>query len=458
MEYRTNKKEQPIDKIIRPFQEFAQAEASGGILLIIAVILALLMANSPFKNLYFETWSTNLTISFGNLFYLSKPTILWINDGIMTFFFLLVGLEIKRELLVGELSSPKKALLPAVAAIGGMTFPALIFILFNLNTQWTNAWAVPMATDIAFTLGILAILGSRVPSSLKLFLASFAIVDDIGAVLIIALFYTEKIALDYLLVSALLLLLLVLYNFLGGKKVLFYLVIGVLIWFFMVKSGIHATIAGILLAFTIPATKGIDVSDLKTQAKEFLESLAFKDSNIHLEEEIHHSAMKQLEEICKESETPLQRLEHSLNPWVSFLIIPIFAFANAGVDLSILGSQISYTDLVFHPIFLGILLGLVIGNPIGVNLLIYLAYKLKLISLPRQSTWVHIIGISSLAGVGFTMSHFIASLAFAGDTNVLALNIARFVILIGSLISGLIGFSILYYSKKINDRLGLQTT
>ena len=452
------KKQQPIDKIVRPFQEFASIEASGGILLIISVILALITANSPFKTNYFDTWSTPFSISFGSLFYLSKPTILWINDGIMVFFFLLVGLEIKRELLVGELSSTKKALLPAIAALGGMAFPALIFLLFNLNTAWTNAWAVPMATDIAFTLGILAILGSRVPSSLKLFLASFAIVDDIGAVLIIAIFYTEKIILDYLLASALLLILLVLYNFIGGKNLIIYLLIGIIIWFFMVKSGVHATIAGILLAFTIPASKGIDVPDLKNQAKEFLESLAYKNTDIHLEEEIHHSALKQLEDICKESETPLQRLEHALNPWVSFLIIPFFAFANAGVDLSILSNQISFADLFIHPIFLGIFLGLLIGNPIGINLSIYLGYKFKLISLPSKTTWVHIIGISSLAGVGFTMSHFIASLAFAGETNVLALNIARFVILIGSLISGLIGFAILYFSKKINDQLGLQTT
>ena len=446
-----NKKEQPIDRILRPFQEFVNAEVSGGIVLIGAVILALIIANSPLKDQYFSLWLTKFSISFGDSFTISKDLIHWINDGIMALFFLLVGLEIKREVLVGELASVDKALLPIVSAIGGMTVPALIYILFNSSTEWVNAWAVPMATDIAFSLGILVLLGKRVPASLKIFLASFAIVDDIGAILIIAIFYTEKLLLDYLLVVFLLLVLLIAYNLLGGKNLLFYLLIGVLIWFFILKSGLHATIAGILLAMTIPATKNLDITEFTKQAKYYFDSLSFENHNIHLVEEIHHSALKDLEHLCNTTETPLQRLEHSLAPWVAFLIIPIFAFANAGVDLSLILNAMPINELFTHPVFLGIMFGLVIGNPIGINLFIHASRRLGIVKLPDKVNWIHVLGISSLAGVGFTMSHFIASLSFTSPSDILVLNVARFVILIASAISGLIGFTILFFSEKLND-------
>ncbi len=447
-----NKKSQPIDKILRPFQEFVNAEVSSGIILIGSVVLALLIANSPFKEDYFSLWLTKFTISFGDSFTISKDLIHWINDGIMTLFFLLVGLEIKREVLVGELASFDKALLPIVTALGGMTLPALIYIFFNWNTSWTNAWAVPVATDIAFTLGILVLLGKRIPPSLKLFLASFAIVDDIGAVLIIAIFYTEKLMLDYLLLGALFFGLLIAYNILGGKNLLFYLAIGLIIWFFILKSGIHATIAGILLAMTIPATKKLNISDFTKQAKYYFDSLTFENQDNHLEDEIRHSALKQLEDLCNNTETPLQRLEHSLAPWVAFLIIPVFAFANAGVDVSLILNSLPIFDLLFHPVFLGIFFGLIIGNPLGLNLFIHISRKFGIVRLPDKVNWVHILGISSLAGVGFTMSHFIASLAFANTSDTLVLNVARFVILIASAISGIIGFTVLFFSEKINKK------
>ena len=445
------KKNQPIDKILRPFQEFVNAEVSSGIILIGSVFLALIIANSQFKDQYFSLWHTTFTIAFGDSFTISKDLIHWINDGIMTLFFLLVGLEIKREILVGELASFDKALLPIVTAIGGMTLPALIFIIFNWGTNWVNAWAVPVATDIAFSLGILVLLGKRVPANLKLFLASFAIVDDIGAVLIIAIFYTEKLLLNYLLLGALLLGLLIAYNFLGGKNLLFYLLIGILIWFFILKSGIHATIAGILLAMTIPASKKVNLTDFTKQAKYYFDSLSFENKNNHLEEEIHHSALKQLEQLCNSTETPLQRLEHGLESWVAFLIIPIFAFANAGVDISLILNAIPISELISHPVFLGIFFGLIIGNPIGINLLIHGSKKLEIIKLPEKVTWVHILGLSFLAGVGFTMSHFIANLAFTGASDLIVLNIARFVILIASVISGIIGFTILFFSEQLNS-------
>jgi NhaA family Na+:H+ antiporter len=449
----TQHKKQQLDKILQPFQEFVNAEVSSGIVLMLAVIIAMIIANSPLKDQYFDTWLIPFSISFGSYFELTKPVILWINDGLMALFFLLVGLEIKREVLVGELASFNKALLPAVSAIGGMSIPALIYILFNLNTPWANAWAVPVATDIAFTLGILALLGKRVPVSLKLFLASFAIVDDIGGVLIIAIFYTDKLAFEYLILSAILFIALLGFNFLGGKKNLVYFAIGVLIWIFILKSGIHATIAGILLAITIPATKKININEFTHQAKYYIDTLNFQDENSNYESEIHHSAVKQLQELCIQTETPLQKLEHSLAPWVAFIVIPIFAFANAGVDLSLILNAISINELISHPVFLGIFFGLIIGNPIGINLLIYTAKRLNLIQFPPQVTWIHVIGVSCLAGVGFTMSHFIASLAFASGSDVLVLNIARFVILVGSAISGAIGFTILFFSEKLNKLL-----
>lgn len=452
MNVKTQGKGQPIDKILRPFQEFVNAEVSGGIILVLTVILALLIANSPFKGDYFSLWQEKISISFGSVFYLSKALILWINDGLMALFFLLVGLEIKREVLVGELSSFKKALLPAVAALGGMFFPALIFLFFNYNSQWLSAWAIPMATDIAFSLGILILVGKRVPTSLKLFLVSFAIVDDIGAVIIIALFYTEKVFLDYLVLALILLFLLIGYNLLGGKSLLVYFVVGILIWLFILKSGLHATLAGILVALTIPASKKIDIKDFTLQAKYFLDSLTFENSDSYVEEEIHHSGLKQLEELCGQTETPLQRLEHGLAPWVSFIIVPLFAFANAGVDLSLLGNSISIQDLFFHPVFLGIFFGLILGKSIGITLFVYISERLKIIKLPNQVTMIHVIGISVLAGVGFTMSHFIASLTFTSPDQEVVLNLARFVILLASAISGIIGYLILYSSEGLNKR------
>ena len=266
------------------------------------------------------------------------------------------------------------------------------------------------------------------------------------------IFYTEKLLLDYLLLSVILLVLLFGYNFIGGKKLLVYLLVGVLIWIFVLKSGIHSTIAGVLLAMTIPASKKINLNDFTKEAKYYFDSLTFQNqSDQHLEVEIHHSALKQLEELCINTETPLQRLEHSLAPWIALLIVPLFAFANAGVDLSLLGNLISFNDLIVHPVFLGILIALIIGNPIGINLLIHLALRLKFIKLPSGVNSIHVLGVSCLAGVGFTMSHFIASLAFTGPENILVLNIARFVILIGSVISGLLGFLILYYSENLSN-------
>ena len=456
MNIKTNlypKKEETIDKILRPFQDFVNAEVSGGLVLISTVILALIIANSPIKDNYFSFWNTTFTIAFGNSFVLSKALILWINDGLMALFFLLVGLEIKREILIGELANFNKALLPAIAAIGGMIFPAIIFILFNVQSEWIGGWAIPVATDIAFTLGILALLGKRIPSSLKLFLASFAIVDDIGAVLIIAIFYSEKILLDYILLGVIFLALLIGYNFLGGKNLLVYLSIGILIWFFILKSGLHATIAGILLAFTIPTTKKINISDFTIEAKFFLDSLFFQNPNNNLEDEIHHSALKQLEDLCQNTETPLQKLEHALAPWVAFLIVPIFAFANAGVDVSFIGSIVSLTELISHPIILGILFGLVMGKTVGITVFVFIAHRINIITLPSQVTMIHIIGVAVLAGVGFTMSHFIASLAFSGADQQLILNLARFVILVASSIAGILGYSILYFSNSMKKKI-----
>jgi NhaA family Na+:H+ antiporter len=401
---------------------FVNAEVSSGIVLIIVVILAMIIANSPLSEDYFSFWLMPLSLSLGEFFSISKPIILWINDGLMAIFFLLVGLEIKREILVGELASKNKAMLPVFAALGGMSVPALIYIFFNINSPFLNAWAIPVATDIAFSLGILALVGNRVPVSLKLFLASFAIVDDIGAVLIIALFYTNKLALDYLILAFILLVLLFGFNLIGGKNLLVYLSVGLVIWLFILQSGIHATIAGVLLAIVIPASKKTNIADFKSQTKGYLEIVSNGETNLE-KNELNQATINQLKELCKNTQTPLQDLEHRLTPWVFFLIVPIFAFANAGINIA---QTLASTGLLTNPVVLGIFFGLLIGNPIGINLIIYITTRLGIVKLPADIKWIHVLGVSFLAGVGFTMSYFIAGLAFIDDLQIL--NISRFVI------------------------------
>ncbi len=383
------------------FKKFIHNSQSSGILLILCVAVSLLIANSSlgpaFQNLLDKKIGTEM-------FQLNYPISIWINDGLMAIFFLLVGLEIKREIVEGELSSLKNASLPIVAAVGGMVVPALIYFLFNTGTEYANGWAIPMATDIAFSLAIISLLGKGVPLSLKIFLTALAIVDDLGAIMVIAIFYTDQIHWNYMGLSGLMVALLVALNFFNVKKHIFYLIPGVLLWYFMHHSGIHATIAGVLLAFTIPTN--VSTTEI----------------------------------------SPLEKLEQQLHLPVSFLIMPLFALANTNITF-----KAGMVDGLFSSLGYGIILGLFLGKLIGINLFSYIFIKLKISNLPLNSTWPQMIGTALLAGIGFTMSIFIALLSFKGHPEIQ--DEAKFAILMASLISGISGYLILKnFRKKTVDQ------
>lgn len=386
-------------------RQFSKTETASSFLLLISAILAMLIANSPLSPIYNMLVDLPVSIEIGD-FTIAKPLLLWINDGLMALFFLLVGLELKREFLEGELSSVAQVILPLIGAVGGMAVPALIYVYFNYDDPVAlNGWAIPAATDIAFALGILALLGSRVPLSLKVFLTSLAIFDDIGAILIIAVFYTSKISFLSLAVAAICVLVLLLLNMRGVTERSPYFLVGMVMWVAMLKSGVHATLAGIILAAFIP--------------------LYCKKNKL------------------KPNESPLKILEEDLHSIVAFAILPIFAFANSGIDLSNFN-----TDVLLHPVTLGIACGLFFGNQIGVFTLCFLAVKLGFTQLPKDVNWLSLYGVSALCGVGFTMSLFIGSLAFE-ETGVNLLFDERVGIFLGSLASGLVGYIVLTFS--LND-------
>ncbi len=426
----------PIEKLTYPIQEFLHQQASGGILLIIATVIALAWANSPFSESYYHLWHTYIKLDIGGIG-LNYSLHHWINDGLMVIFFFVVGLEIKREMLVGELSSAKKAALPIAAALGGMIFPALIYTIFNLGSEGSSGWGIPMATDIAFVVGILALLGNRVPLALKIFILALAIVDDLGAVLVIAIFYTSNISYTSLLIGAGLIVLLIAMNKMGVRNLLVYTLVGIALWLAFLKSGVHATVAGVLLAFTIPVSSRINTKKFKNETESLLKD--FNNAGEHGENVLTNSErltiVDQIENNCEKILTPLQRFEHGLHPWVSFFIMPVFALANAGVTI---GS--GFSSALTHPVSIGIILGLFIGKQIGIFGFSYLAVKLKLASEPEGVSWKKIYAASILAGIGFTMSLFIANLAFNSPD---LLNISKVGILTGSLLSGIVGFIIL---------------
>ncbi|MCZ8239757.1 MAG: Na+/H+ antiporter NhaA [Leptospiraceae bacterium] len=433
--------EKPIYKITSPFRWFAGFGAAGGFLLLLCSVVAMIWANSPFYESYFEILETKLSFSLGSVG-LSKGLILWINDALMAVFFFVVGLEIKREFLVGELSKLKKALLPLIAALGGMIVPALFYFWVNPEGAKANGWGIPMATDIAFALGFLALLGDRVPNSLKVFLTALAIVDDIGAVLVIGLFYTDTVVLIALGLAILFFAILIAGNALGIRTAWFYLIVGIFLWLAFLKSGIHATVAGVLAAFTIPARTLFDRKEFVRESKNLLYFFEENESNnkdmISAEQE---SAVNTLEAACESVIPPLLRLEHAIFPWVTFAIMPIFALANAGVRL-----EKPIVDALSDEVTLGIIAGLVLGKPIGIFFFSWLAVKSKLADLPSYSNWRQILGAGFLGGIGFTMSIFIAGLAFKGELGFES--DAKIGILTGSLLSALIGMALLFKSKK----------
>ncbi len=424
-----------MQTFLHPFQSFFKTEAAGGILLLAAAVAALVWANSPLAASYDALWGTYVTVGAG-AFEISKPLLLWVNDGLMAVFFFVVGLEIKREVLAGELAEPRKAALAIAAALGGMVTPALFYAALTLGTDRVAGWGIPMATDIAFALGVLALLGSRAPLALKVFLTAVAIVDDLGAVIVIALFYTAELKVGALVASLALVGVLALANRLGVQRPLVYGLVGVAVWVLMLKSGIHATIAGVLVALTIPANRRIDEGEFAAKAEELLarfrEGIAGSPTEPTPDQ---MAAVHSLEEACEHVETPLQRLEHGLHGLVAFVIMPIFALANAGVGL---GGSLG--ALATDTVALGVMLGLVVGKPVGVLLLSFVAVKLGLAALPSGVTWRHVIGVSFLTGIGFTMSIFIATLAFGEGP---LLDSAKVGILAASIVSGVLGAAFL---------------
>src|SRR5271156_4167609 len=425
----------PIDVITSPFARFAKMEAAGGILLLVATAAALVWANSQWEHSYHQIWIAQETFSVGHIS-LSESRHEWVNDGLMSIFFFLVGLEIKRELLIGELSTFKQAAFPFIAAIGGSIIPALFYVAINKGSAGANGWGIPMATDIAFALGLLALLGSRVPVALKVFVAALAIVDDIFGVLVIALFYTQHISYWALTLAFVGVAVSFTANWMGIRSPAVYAVIGVCVWIAVLNSGVHATIAGILLAFTIPARNSLDKAEFLHQSRSLLDQFESHDLNSAKA----HNAIHVLEQKCEMIESPLLRIEHALQPWVSFLIMPIFAFANAGVH--VLGKT---SAALTHPIALGVLLGLLLGKPIGITLFARLASVVGLGSLPTAVTWSQIFGASWLCGIGFTMSLFIAGLALgSGDV----LDISKIGTLAASIGAGCVGSILLLKSGK----------
>ncbi len=421
-------------KILSPFQKFLKIESFSGILLLTATMIALVWANSPFGDSYQSLWQYKIGFTTQS-FELNKPIILWINDGLMAIFFFLIGLEIKREFLIGELNSVKKISFPLFGALGGMSVPVLLFLVLNQNPETLKGWGIPMATDIAFSLAILNLLGNRIPLSLKIFLTAFAIVDDIGAVLVIAVFYSGNINIGLLVAALILLGILYTLFFKGYYSKFLIIIFGVIIWTLFLKSGIHPTIAGILLAFLVPVRQKIDTPafiDNLVNITNNIKQTAITKKPILTKEQIEQ--IDDLEDWTNKYQSPLQHLEHKLHNWVAYFIIPVFALANAGVLIN--SNIVLETALIRN-----IIICLVLGNSIGISSIILFVKKIKLIEVPKEISNRQIIGVSFLAGIGFTMAIFIASLAFENSPTYIAS--AKIGILIGSFISALIGFIIL---------------
>lgn len=436
--------EKAFDKILTPFDEFVHRQTTSGLLLMATAILAMVMANSGLATFYQHLVHMPISINIGE-WGLEKTLHHWVNDGLMALFFFLVGLELKREILVGELAVPRQAALPIIAAFGGMVIPALVYFAFNPDGDAARGWGIPMATDIAFAIGALVLLANRVPKALITFLVALAIVDDLGAVMVIAIFYTEQVVLEALAAAAVVLAVLITLNRAGIRQPLPYFLLGGLLWLILLKSGVHATLAGIITAFTIPAKPKYDPAHfsrhVKTLMKRFDANLKL-DKNIMTNEALH-TEVQTLKNGVSKVETPLQRLEHSLHMPVAFLIIPIFAFINAGIPMQF--SDIGET--LMHPVTLGVIFGLVFGKFIGIVGLCWLALKLGIGQLPAKTSFSQIAGVGLLAGIGFTMAIFIAELGFANQAEYLLM--AKTGILFASLFAGISGYIwLLLVSKR----------
>ncbi len=431
-------KQSPIERIAKPIQSFIAQEKSGGIVLGISVVLALILANSAWADSYHHFLENSFGFQWNGKSYFDYNLHHWINDGLMAIFFFVVGLELKREIVGGELANPRKAMLPIAAALGGMAVPAAIYLLFNPSGEAHSGWGIPMATDIAFALGVLYLLGDRIPLSLKVFLTALAIVDDLGAVLVIAFFYTSDISTIHLFIGGMVLVLMYIGNKLGVRSILFYAVLGIGgVWTTFLLSGVHATIAAVLAAFTIPADVRINEKSFIEKIQRYLDRFRNLDPTENTptltNEQLH--VLEQINTTTIEATPPLQRLEHAMHPMISFFIIPIFALANAGVSLSI-----DLDSLFSSNVAIGVAMGLLLGKVIGVVGFTLLFVKLGVAPFPNGMNIRNLVGLGMLAAIGFTMSLFITSLAFSHQEHITQAKIGIFA---ASLIGGIVGYAIL---------------
>jgi len=427
--------------LLRPFEDFFKRQASGGLVLLATTALALTLANSPLRDAYHHFWEIELTVGIDG-FGLTRSLHHWINEGLMAIFFFVVGLEIKREFIAGELASPRKAALPIAAAIGGMLVPAGLFILVNPHEPAYAGWGIPMATDIAFALGVIALLGNRIPRSLAIFLTALAIVDDLGAVVVIALFYTGDISLIALGYAVLCFIILIAGNRLGLQNPNFYALFGLLLWLALLQSGLHASIAGVLIGATIPIRARYPDADFIGIAEGLLDRLrlfAPVPGPFHDDEKL--GTLLAFEHACHDSMSPLQRMEHEMNPWVIYGVMPIFALANAGISLD--PAQLLST--FSSPVALGVGAGLLLGKPLGIFFFTWLAVRLRLCDLPSGCHWPDIFGLGILGGIGFTMSIFITTLAYSQPELILEAKVGIFS---ASLLAGLLGYAVLLHHTR----------
>ena len=435
------------DYIVRPAESFFKKEASSSVLLLLASLVAVAWANSSLAPAYHHLLHIDLTLALGDHL-ITKSLVHWINDGLMTFFIFVVGLEIKREILVGELSSPKSALLPVVAALGGMLLPGAIYYAINRGTATAHGWGIPMATDIAFALGAIAVFGKRLPVGLRVFLSAFAIADDLGAVIIIGFFYTKEIVWSYLIICIFFVLGLVVANLLWIRWTLLYALLGLGIWVAVLGSGVHPTVAGFVVAMFIPARGKYDTDRFVRRVREILDEFHCVEQSCGysiLLNQGHLNSVHALELACHDVETPLQRMEHYLHPWIAFGLLPVFAFANAGLSLK----GINLASILAQPLTIGIALGLLLGKPLGVALFSFLAVKTNIAVLPAGVRWSHIVGAGMLGGIGFTMSLFVSNLSFVSPE---LLNYSKLGILLGSILSAVAGLVFLACECSLQSR------
>jgi Na+:H+ antiporter, NhaA family len=428
-------------RFVRPVARFTEIEAASGVVLLAAAVAAIVWANSGWSDVYFRILETPLTVELGG-FHLEETVLHLINDGLMAIFFFVVGLEIKRQLVLGDLRDPRAAALPVLAALGGMILPATIYLLLNMDAgaDALRGWGIPMATDIAFAVGVVSLLGSKVPSGAKLFLLTLAIADDIGAIAVIAIFYTEDMNLGFLGMALAGLLLTWLAKRVHIRSLTFYVPLAVVVWFFTLESGIHATLAGVALGFLTPARPMYPADEFDRRARAILDTYPLEAESPEAREHADHEALL-LSDISSEAVAPLNRLEYRLEVWSGFVVVPLFALANAGVDFR----GVDIVEALTSTVALGVGLGLVLGKIVGISLFAYLAVRTGLGRLPAGTGWGHVVGLAAVGGIGFTVALFVASLAFIDPSFD---DLAKVGIFAGSLVAGAIGFVILSRSKR----------